>query len=168
MLKLVKPSVEYMSAFKDAMEEQRNDAGTKSFTPGVLKLIDMIDAGRESEWLEHIAQQKNISLFWLLNDGHYVGCFTFRHELSEQSMQRGGNLGYNIIPSQRCKGFAFAGLGLVLERAHKLGFGKILITCGVDNDKSYGLIKKAVSTFGGEFLPDSELKEHRAWVNTRK
>jgi predicted acetyltransferase len=166
MLKLVKPSHEYMHAFKETMQEQRTDIGTRLYTPGVLKLIEMIDSGHETEWLKNIEQQNDITLFWLMDDSRYVGCFTFRHNLTEQLIQRGGNLGYNIIPSQRRRGFAFVGLSLVLEQAYKMGFDKILITCGTDNDKSYALIKKAVATFGGEFLPVSERNEYRAWVNT--
>ena len=168
MLRLVKPSAELIPAFRRVADEQRDDIGTKLYTPGVLNLIQMIDDGRESEWLDNIAKLDGVTLYWLMNDDEYVGCFTFRHSLTEKSMLRGGNLGYNIIPSQRRHGYAFAGLTMVLERAREMGLDRILITCGTDNPKSYGLIQKAVATFGGEFLPDSELNEHRAWVNTGK
>ena len=77
MLKLVKPSHEYMHAFKETMQEQQTDIGTRLYTPGVLKLIEMIDSGRETEWLKNIAQQNDITLFWLMDDNRYVGCFTF-------------------------------------------------------------------------------------------
>ena len=136
MLQLVKPSYEHISAFKDVMEEQRTDPGTQLYTPGVLSLINMIEQGRESEWLANISAQENISLFWLMDDNKYIGCFTFRHQLTEKLTQRGGNIGYNIIPSQRRHGYAFAGLKLLLGQIKKMGYDKVLITCGTDNNKS--------------------------------
>ena len=136
----------------------------------MFNLIQKIKTGQESEWLKTIKENdKNnkITLYWLMDDDNYIGCFTFTHELDEDRMQRGGNLGYNILPSKRRQGYAYTGLKMVLSEIRKTGLDKILITCSIDNTKSFELMQKAVKEFGGELLPDSEKNEHRVWVNTK-
>ena len=170
MLKLVKPNTRNIKAFKKVMKEFDAEIGTGLYTQGVLKMIHQIEEGQESELLKSIQQNdKNnlITCYWLMDDDNYIGCFTFSHNLDKDRMQRGGNLGYNILPSRRRQGYAYTGLKMVLSEISKSGFDKILITCGIDNEKSFNLIKKVFNEFGGKFLSDSRLGEHRVWLNTK-
>lgn len=106
-----------------------------------------------------------------MDNDEYAGSFTLRHGLTEGLKLWGGHVGYIIAPSKRGRGYAFAGLQLLLTEAAKRGLEQVLITCNTENAASFAVITKALKLYGGEQLPDvvvGEHNEHRVWINTKK
>lgn len=60
------------------------------------------------------------TVFVLDVDGVYVGLFNLRHRLNEHLCNGAGHIGYGISSQYRGKGYAAAGLRLVLEEAWKI------------------------------------------------
>lgn len=179
MIKLVKVSKRYLPNVLKVVEEYRNDTSLFGHRTSTSSLLDAIDSGKVTDWLaKRKDEDKGINLpenyvrstsYWLMDGKEYVGSFSLRHALTDILMTHGGNIDYIILPSKRQKGYAFSGLGLCLHEAKKLGLDRVLITCDIQNDASYGVIKKALIQYGGEKLPDIVFKKtvnHRVWINT--
>lgn len=180
MLKLVKVSREYADVFLRALEEYKTDTAKYGLV-SMRQLLKTVEEGKFDEWLEK-ARKNDLGIdlpdgyisntkYWLFDDDEYIGSFTLRHDLNENLMKCGGHIGYVIAPSKRGRGYAFAGLQLVLAEAAKRGLKRVLITCSTENDASFAVINKAKNMYGGEQIPDSVLdgfSEHRVWINTKK
>ena len=54
------------------------------------------------------------------DQGNYVGIFNLRHYLNDALRNGAGHIGYGIRKEYRGKGYASAGLALVLEEARKI------------------------------------------------
>lgn len=83
----------------------------------------------------------------------------------------GGMAGPGLAPSACRRGYAFAGLQLLLTEAAKRGLEQVLITCNTENAASFAVITKTLKLYGGEQLSDSTFdgkNYHRVWVNTKK
>ena len=106
-------------------------------------------------------------MYWLIDNGQFIGSFVLRTELNEFLMYVGGNVGYGVTPRFRRQGYATKGLGLLIEKARELGMSELLIAAKDDNIGSW----KAIEKNGGILeniitLPweDSGQKYKRYWV----
>ena len=82
------------------------------------------------------------SAFYLFDGEKLLGSGNLRHELNENLAVYGGHIGYTVRPSERGKGYGSLILQLTLEKARKLGFKKVFITCDADNIASVKIIEK--------------------------
>lgn len=80
--------------------------------------------------------------FFLVQDDRVLGASRFRPELTPDLEHEGGNIGYDIRPSARGRGFGTAILRLTLERAAAAGLTRVRITCDADNIGSIRVIEK--------------------------
>ena len=178
MLKLVKACQEYKDTFLHNLNEYKNDIA-KFGLDGMRQTIQTIEKDGFDVWLADAQRQDaevNLPIgrvgstrYWLLDDEEYVGSFTLRHDLNDYLLKFAGHVGYVIAPSKRGKGYAFAGLKLVLREANERGLKRVLITCDADNAPSIAVINKAKNLYGGEQLADSTVNERtyrRIWINT--
>lgn len=107
-------------------------------------------------------------LYWIVDDGEFIGFLSFRHELNEWLREAGGHIGYAVRPSRRRQGYAAAALRLALQRAREIGLDRVLITCDDGNIASYRTIEGA----GGVLQDVSDQSERghallrRYWVET--
>ena len=74
-------------------------------------------------------------------DNTIIGTSRLRPKLNERFMHVGGNIGYDVRPSYRRKGFGSEILRLTVGEAKKIGMKKVLITCNDDNIGSYKVIE---------------------------
>jgi len=105
-------------------------------------------------------------LYWITDTGEVVGFMSFRHELNDWLHQYGGHIGYSVRPTRRRRGYARAGLALVLERARELGLDRVLVTCDDDNVGSYRTIEGAGGVLENTVdapEPD-EPRKRRYWI----
>lgn len=81
--------------------------------------------------------------YWLLRGGRdLLGVVRLRHCLNESLNHEGGNIGYDIRPSARNRGYATRMLALTLEKARARGLPRVLVTCNKDNLASARVIQK--------------------------
>lgn len=154
MLKLVLPSKKYIKEGIAAIKER--------YKEGEISLKDFNNEMKKrknaSAFLKKLKDEKNgINLekgrvaqiiYWLIDDKKYVGRLHLRKKLNKQLRVRGGNVGYEIRPSERKKGYGAEILRLGLLKAKAQGFKKILIDCRESNIAS----KKIIEANGGIFI----------------
>lgn len=177
MLELVYPCEEYVaSAAAGAQEVEKHPS---DYDIGSMKRLVFIKDSIEKYITECEANMKGEGLksgyvpstvLWLVENGKFIGIFNLRHCLNETLLKSGGHIAYEIIPSERGKGYAKKGLELILDYANKnLGFSEVLICCHEKNVASYKTMLSFLKKNGGrEDVPsiiDGRL-ERRVWVNT--
>ena len=104
------------------------------------------------------------SYWWLVEQGQVLGAIALRRQLNAFLREVGGHIGYGIRPSARRRGLATWALGQVLQEATRLGLGRVLLTCEVDNVAS----RRTIERHGGvlEDLRDTEIgRLRRYWIN---
>lgn len=77
-----------------------------------------------------------MSSYWLMRGDRILGGIRLRYELIPVLRLDGGNIGYEIRPSERGKGYATRMLGLALEEAREAGMERVLLTTEPDNTAS--------------------------------
>jgi predicted acetyltransferase len=108
------------------------------------------------------------STFWLTDDtGILYGSGRLRHYLTDDLMLEGGNIGYDIHPAYRRRGYGTELLRLLLKEAAKLGVARALVTCDEDNAGSRRIIEKNGGVYDGKAIsPESGKLVLRFWVPT--
>jgi len=82
-----------------------------------------------------------------------VGEVYLRFALTSALEEDGGNLGYQIRPSERNKGYATQAVRLALVRLRERGLDEALVTCDPDNLASI----RVIETCGGLRIDDSSV-----------
>ncbi len=80
--------------------------------------------------------------YWLFCDGELVAASRLRLELTEELKRLGGNIGYDVRPSERSRGFGTRVLYETLREARSASLERVLITCDSDNPGSRRVIEK--------------------------
>ena len=107
--------------------------------------------------------------YWLICGGRLVGTVRIRHRLDEFLLYEGGQIGYDVSPSQRGCGLGCRLLARALDEARRLGLERVLVTCDSDNIASARLIEKSGGVLEDEVpskLPEKAGKKvRRYWIN---
>jgi predicted acetyltransferase len=85
-------------------------------------------------------------IFWL-DDGAFCGAINLRFRPGSEALPDyvSGHVGYSVVPWKQRRGYATRALGLILPIAHRLGLGRVLVTCDKDNLAS----RKVILANGG-------------------
>jgi len=102
------------------------------------------------------------TFLWMVDDDTVVGRISLRHVLTPWLLEVGGHIGYAVRPSARRRGYATAGLGMMLGVAAEHGIDPVLVTCDEDNVGS----RKVIEANGG-VLEDVRNTKMRFWIPTR-
>jgi len=106
------------------------------------------------------------STYWLVQRGVVVGVSNLRHSLTESLRREGGNIGYGVRPSARCRGLAGELLRGTLARAGAMGMSRVLLTCARGNVASARTILRHGGVLASEeFLPERGDVVQRYWIN---
>ena len=174
-MELVLPSLSYKESYIEALEEAKNDPGN---------IVSKLQEPKEGEFFEDFVahfydEMKGLNLpegyvpatmFWLVDDGQFIGRVQIRHELSDYLSKHGGHIGYYIRLSKRKMGYGKKILELALLEAKKMGFEKVLLSCNDDNLGS----AKIIEVNGGildnivEGEKEGEKKKRRYWITIKK
>jgi len=150
MPQLVFPSAlykkSYLEALKDFHLEGRNlewsvELLSNDFSPLLTRFRQ--DALGLDLAPDHVPQIR----FWLVEEDEYLGRVSLRSPLTRLQRLRGGNIGYEVAPQHRRRGFGHLLLGEGLKLALESRIRRPLVTCDKNNLVSRHIIEKA----GGEF-----------------
>ncbi len=139
---------------------------------GVMNNANGLSFEEYKEWLRRkYADSEQIGLmdgwkvpsttYWLYADEKPVGFGSIRHFLTDALRAAGGNIGYEIAPKYRGKGYGKKILGLLLEEAKRLGIGRVLVTIKLDNSAS-----KAVALANGGVITGQTNERILMWIDT--
>ncbi|MBR4879829.1 MAG: HutD family protein [Clostridia bacterium] len=156
-LKLVKPDASHKEMWEKAMAEFK-EAGETPTPSGINYGVDVFeDFLKENERFENMAfitkseETGNMispsTTMFLTNadESKLFGAVSCRKFLTEKLRERGGNIGYGVVPSERRRGYATRMLGMFLDECRKIGLAAVVITCAADNVPS----KKTILNNGG-------------------
>ena len=155
-MKLILPSVEYKKSFLEALEEFHAEGNELSYD--AKEIDDNFDAFIKNvqERIRGVDPERAVpdTLFWLVDDGKFIGRVSLRHELNDRLKRYGGHIGYYIRPTERKKGYGLKALELALPEAKKLGLKKVLVTCDENNPASLKIIEKCGGVLQDITTPD--------------
>lgn len=144
--------LDYYEMYKGALED---------FDAYVEKVINNAKGiGIPEDWARNHS-------FWLVDDeGHYLGVIRIRTEKNNEFVNSyAGNIGYDISPLHRKRGYGKEILRLGLEQARILGLDRALLTCNHDNIASAKIIEANGGVFESEdFVETKKARLRRYWV----
>lgn len=82
------------------------------------------------------------STYWLIDNNEFIGRISIRHTLTPYLEKYDGNIGFEIKPSKRKKGYGKLILALGLDKAKNLGLDKVFIMCKDKNIASIKIIEE--------------------------
>ena len=142
------------------------DAGESAFVlPGddpnaFLARVAMFEAGEDLP-----ADRVRMSWFWLLRGDRIVASSRIRHELIPVLLLDGGNIGYEVRPSERRRGVGRELLRLTLEEARRIGLRRVLLTTETTNIGSIGVILANGGAFADTSVsPNTGRTMNRYWI----
>lgn len=115
-----------------------------------------------ASWLQLQADHrigKNVSPGWVastfelaLVGGQIAGRLSVRHALNDFLLQRGGHIGYGVLPAFRGRGVARRMLQRGLQLTTQLGIQRVLLTCDEDNAASRRIIEGAGGVYESSYV----------------
>ena len=173
MVKLVRPSEDYADAIWDFRQEILAADDVSKFA-GCSALLDSTDA---HGWIQKVTVLSDPAtcpddlipsdsyLAIRPSDDRLVGTIDLRHSIDHPVLGTwGGQIGYEVRPSERRKGYASQMLGQVLDRARELGLDKVLITCHRGNIASQKTIERVGGVFDSLYAKEDGTIVKRYWV----
>jgi predicted acetyltransferase len=149
---------EYAREFADAGEPfvvlPENDPDA------LLSAIEMFEAGKNLP-----ENRVRMTWFWLLRGDRIVASSRLRHELIPVLLLDGGNIGYEVRPSERRRGIGRLMLRLTLEEARRVGLRRVLLTTEPTNLGSIGVILANGGVFDDTSVsPNTGRTMNRYWI----
>jgi predicted acetyltransferase len=149
---------EYAREFADAGESYVVLPGNDPET--LLASVERFEAGKDLP-----ENRVRMTWFWLLQGKRIVASSRLRHELIPVLLLDGGNIGYEVRPSERRRGVGRELLRLTLDEARRIGLRRALLTTETTNLGSIGVILAN----GGEFedtsvSPNTGRTMNRYWI----
>lgn len=162
---LSKPSIIYRQSYINALREFHMEGRNLRYYVNELednfhKLVTQLKSREHKDKL--VIGNVPESVFWLVDDNKFIGRVSVRHILNERLLQCGGNIGYEIRPLMRKKGYGLQILKLGLIEAKKIGLEKVLLTCSSTNIASKLIIEK-----NGGVFEDSRYIENEKDITLR-
>lgn len=103
--------------------------------------------------------------FLLFRGGRLLGGARLRHRLIPVLHLDGGNIGYEIRPAERGRGYGHAILAGTLEQARGRGMARVLLTAAADNLASLRVIERSGGVLDGTTTsPRTGETMRRYWI----
>jgi len=178
MLKLIEPSASCFEEIKAGLAEIKNNR-TPYDIHAVERLVEYMDRNFEGymDYLDKCRSPEQpegrvpSTTLFLYDDDRFIGVYCIRHYLNDNLKKAGGHIAYQIIPSERRKGYVKAGLKLVLKWCREnLGLKEALLFCNAKNIASDRAMTSVMEEMGGRRVPDHVYEnalERGVWIKTR-
>jgi predicted acetyltransferase len=149
---------EYAREFADAGEPYvvlpENDPDA------LLASIERFEAGEDLP-----ENRVRMTWFWLLRGDRIVASSRLRHDLIPVLLLDGGNIGYEVRPSERRLGIGRELLRLTLDEARRIGLRRALLTTEPTNLGSIGVILANGGVFEDTSVsPNTGRTLNRYWI----
>lgn len=165
LLVLEEPSERLQRAFSDMAAEFAEHGNPRYVRDAQAFPAFLSRVRNEREARGLLPEAVPMSLFWLVRDHEILGSSRLRHTLTPELEQLGGNIGYDIRPSERRRGFGTILLRLTLERARAMGLTRVRITCDADNIGSIRVIENNGGVLDAEVLsPERGKLLRQYWI----
>jgi len=157
MLKLILPRIKYIKSLREAHREQLEygeiskeiwDRILSDLSDPKVYVKSIID---KADGVGLSPHQVPVIRYWLIDNDKYIGTLGLRKELTSEIIKREGNIGFQIRPSMRGKGYGTKILELGLEKAKEVGLESVYLNCSKNNTASKRIIEKN----GGRLLSTS-------------
>ena len=91
-----------------------------------------------------LGPDRAMQIAWWLRDesGELLGALRFRPKLNDDLYKEAGHVGYDVRPSARNRGFATVMLSLIRDKAKRLGYEHLILSCSTENFASAKVIEK--------------------------
>ena len=179
MLKLVEPTKENLQKMKAGLSELKAhptpyDIGQ---TEGLIEAMEKNFDGYLADWQQKRGSEQPegrvpATTLFLFDNDKFIGFYNIRHYLNDFLKTRGGHIAYQIIPSERGKGYVKQGLKLALNWCYnQLGLDEVMLSCNAENHASDRAMTSVMSEVRGHRDPDLKLDNHierRVWIKTQK
>ena len=152
-MELIEPSSAFIASYKSALDEF-DEHGISGF----WRMFGPIED--ETKYLQSIRNYQHktgledgvvpATVYWLVDNGEFIGHVSVRHSLDASLKMRGGHIGYSIRPSRHRQGYGSEILRRVLPYVRLLGIQEALVTCNKDNVASRRIIEKNGGVLSGE------------------
>jgi len=161
-LVLVKPSKDYQNSFEKyvVVYKNINDKHYYDMYKNALDNFDKYinDLDKLSKGIDLRLGLVTTSTFWLIDNDEIVGVTRIRHK----EVAAAGNIGYDISPIYRNKGYGTQILKLALEKANAIGLKDVIVTCTLNGKASKRVIEKNNGTLLEIiFDPDDNLELYK-------
>lgn len=149
---------EYAQEFADAGESYVVLPGNDP--EALLARVAMFEAGQDLP-----ENRVRMTWFWLLRGDRIVASSRLRHELIPVLLLDGGNIGYEVRPSERRRGIGRELLRLTLDEARRIGLRRALLTTETTNLGSIGVILANGGVFEDTSVsPNTGRTLNRYWI----
>ncbi len=166
-MELIQPTRTFIDSYRTALAEFEQH-GISGFWHSFGPIDDPVEYLQQITNCAHRCGTNSgrvpASIYWLVDDGEFIGHTSIRHELNAALEQHGGHIGYAIRPTKHRQGYGTAILKLALPMARSLGIQRALLTCADDNFAS----RKIIEHSGGIFADEVNFKGNtvlRFWID---
>jgi predicted acetyltransferase len=168
-IRLVYPAPCYVPDVREFLKECLN-AGEKHIQGG-----GNMEHFALSDWLKRIRLERTLPatettspqetfLCYRVFDGALVGCCQLRHSLTEKTRYCGGNVGYEVRPALRGKGYGTLIFEAVLKHAREIGLKNLRADVDEKNESSVHVIEKC----GGKYVKTNLIGTGKYVQNVRQ
>jgi predicted acetyltransferase len=142
-IRLIEPTVNFKEDFY-ALAEEFTAEGDDRYRDVITNFESFIQqCANEAAGLNLAPERVPQSTFWLVrNDRRILACSRVRHVLNAYLKEEVGQIGYDVRPSERRRGYGTQILRLTLDKARDIGLKRILITADTSNIGSWRVIEK--------------------------
>jgi predicted acetyltransferase len=153
MPQLVRPAIQHMASFVEALREGYSRDTLRAETPETIAAI----AG-DPAWFLRLqldppttvvlpdgttGQRVPETILWCVEGCEFLGSVHLRHYLNDTLALWGGHIGYAVRPSAQGRGYASSMLAGVLDHCRARGdLDRVLLTVNVRNAASIRVIEK--------------------------
>src|SRR5262245_60743207 len=140
---LTRPSVDYETSYLAAVREfqkegRYSDVDVRLVADDFAAFVERLLRRATDDPGEGRVRE---TIFWLIDEGEFIGRVSIRHQLNARLEKLGGHIGYEIRPTKRLRGYGTQILALALPEAQKLDIKRALVTCDATNIGSRKIIE---------------------------